>query len=69
MKKLIEKFIVWYLKRHNAMFRYENYVVRMFSKDYYDRLMSYASALEHPNCRCSFIPVFNDTTEKGGVQE
>lgn len=67
MKKLIEKFIVWYLlERNNAMFEYKNYVVRMFSMDYYDKLMSNASALEHPNCRCSPIPVFNDTSEKGG---
>lgn len=36
---MIKRFIVWYLKRHNVMFYYENYVVRMFSDAYYDKLM------------------------------
>lgn len=42
---MIKRFIVWYLKRHNVMFHYENYVVRMFSNDYYERLMSYHNAI------------------------
>lgn len=36
---MIKRFIVWYLKRHNVMFQYENYVVRMFSEAYYDKVM------------------------------
>lgn len=68
MKKLIEKFIVWYLKRHNVVFKYENYVVRMFSNEYYAKLMFLAKLMENPNCRCSFIPAFNDTSEKGGAE-
>lgn len=36
---MIKRFIVWYLKRHNVMFYYENYVVRMFSGAYYEKLM------------------------------
>ena len=39
---MIKQFIVWYLKRHNVKFEYENYVVRMFSRGYYDKLMLYA---------------------------
>lgn len=68
MKKLIEKFIVWYLKRNNAKFEYENYIVRVFLKGYYTHLMFFANSMNHPNCRCSFIPVFNDTSEKGGAE-
>ena len=36
---MIKRFIVWYLKRHNVMFRYKKYVVRMFSDDYYEQVM------------------------------
>ena len=28
MRRMIERFIVWYLKRHNVTFEYNNYVVR-----------------------------------------
>ena len=42
MKRMIKRFIVWYLKRHNVKFEYNNYIVRMFSKGYYDKLMQYA---------------------------
>lgn len=36
---MIKRFIVWYLKRHNVMFHYEKYVVRMFSDAYYEQVM------------------------------
>ena len=63
MKKIIEKFIVWYLlKQHNAKFEDENYVVRVFSKNYYDILMLYASTIDSVNCRCS--PVIIDPSGK-----
>ena len=39
---MVKRFIVWYLKRHNVKFEYNNYIVRMFSKGYYDKLMQYA---------------------------
>ena len=39
---MIKRFIVWYLKRHNVTFEYNNYVVRMFSKGYYYTLMQYS---------------------------
>ncbi len=57
---MIKRFIVWYLKRHNVMFRYESYVVRMFSNAYYERLMSYHDAITQlKNTR---------PNEKGGVE-
>lgn len=37
---MIKRFIVWYLKRHNVMFYYKGYVVRMFSEAYYDKVMA-----------------------------
>ncbi len=36
---MIKRFIVWYLKRHNVMFHYGKYVVRMFSDTYYEQVM------------------------------
>ena len=36
---MIKRFIVWYLKRHNVEIRYKGYVVRMFTKAYYDKVM------------------------------
>ena len=42
MERMIKRFIVWYLKRHNVTFEHNNYVVRMFSKGYYYKLMKYA---------------------------
>lgn len=33
---MIKWFIVWYLKRHNVMFRYNGLVVRMFTEEYYE---------------------------------
>ena len=42
---MIKRFVVWYLKRHNVMFHFDKYVVRMFSNDYYERLMSYHNAI------------------------
>lgn len=39
---MIKRFIVWYLKSHNVKFEYNNYIVRMFSEVYYDKLMQYA---------------------------
>ncbi len=65
MSKLIERFIVWYLKRHNVKFNYGNYVVRMFSSEYYARLMLYADHIEPINCRCSFQPIITTTEEDG----
>lgn len=64
MNELIQRFIVWYLKRHNVKFNYENYVVRMFSAEYYARLMLYADRIEPINCRCSFQPILNTTHTK-----
>lgn len=52
MNKLVQRFIVWYLKRHNVKFDYDNYIVRMFSTDYYNRLMMYADMVYPVNCRC-----------------
>ena len=37
MKKLINRFIVWYLCRnYNAVLRYDGRVVRVFSQGFYD---------------------------------
>jgi hypothetical protein len=37
MRKLINKFIVWYLLRHcNAVLRYNGKVIRVFSQGFYD---------------------------------
>lgn len=58
MNKAIQKIIIWYLNRHNVKFDRDGYVVRMFSADYYGRLMWYAQSLNSPNCRCSIYPVF-----------
>ena len=65
MSKLIQRFIVWYLKRHNVKFDYGNYVVRMFSAEYYSRRMMYADTVYPVNCRCS-LQVNEKETEKGG---
>lgn len=62
MNKLIQKFIIWYLKRHNVKFDCGKYVVRMFSADYYSSLMNYAELMNGINCRCSIHHVF-DTPE------
>ena len=58
MNKAIQKFIIWYLKRHNVKFDRDGYVVRMFSADYYGKLMWYAKMCEPVNCRCFVYPVF-----------
>lgn len=34
--KLINRFIVWYLKRHNVRVEHNGYVVRMYTKEYYE---------------------------------
>ena len=52
MNKLLQRFIVWYLKRHNAKFEHGNYVVRLFSDEYYGRLMWYAEMMNPPFCKC-----------------
>ena len=63
MNKLIQKFIVWYLKRHSVKFDCGKYVVRMFSADYYySNLMDYAKLMNGINCKCAIYPVF-DTQE------
>ena len=37
MKKLINKFIIWYLLRYcNACLKHDGRVVRVFSKEFYD---------------------------------
>lgn len=36
---LIKTFIVWYLRKHNAEFKHKDFVVRVFTKGYYDRVM------------------------------
>lgn len=58
MNKIIQKFIIWYLKQQNVKFDCDGYVVRMFSADYYNGLMQYAKTLDGVNCRCSVYPVF-----------
>lgn len=57
---MIKRFIVWYLKRHNVMFEYEGFVVRMFTQDYYNRLMVYANMMEPQNCRCYNKQIFEE---------
>ncbi len=37
INKLIQKFIVWYLKNNNVMFCQGNFVVRMFTQEYYEK--------------------------------
>ena len=37
---MIKRFIIWYLKRHNATIRYKGYVVRMFTVRYYDNIIN-----------------------------
>ena len=67
MDKIIQKFIIWYLKRHNVKFDRDGYVVRMFSAEYYSRLMAHAKLMDGINCRCSVYPVFN--AEKMTIDE
>lgn len=47
MKKLINKFIVWYLLRYcNARLRYDGRVVRVFSEGFYnDYVAEYLDAM------------------------
>ena len=61
---MIKRFIVWYLKKHNVKFEYENYVVRMFSNFYYDRLMHYADIMDGVNCRRYPVPIFTKDMRK-----
>lgn len=35
-ESIIQRFIVWYLLKHNVKFEYAGYVVRMFSKEWYE---------------------------------
>ena len=37
--KIIQRFIMRYLRKHNVMFENGNYVVRMFTKNYYNNVM------------------------------
>ncbi len=37
--KLISRFIVWYLKRHNVCVEHNGYVVRMYTKEYYEEVI------------------------------
>lgn len=64
MGRMIKRFIVWYLKRHNVTFEYNNYVVRMFSKGYYDELMHYADIMRGVNCRHYSTPIFTQDMRK-----
>lgn len=34
---IIKRFIIWYLKDYGPIFDYNDKVVRIFSKDFYDR--------------------------------
>lgn len=34
--KLINRFIVWYLKKHNVCVEHNGYVIRMYTKKYYE---------------------------------
>lgn len=45
MRLFIEKLIVKYILKHNACFRYKNYVVRIYSENYYNSLMEAAEEL------------------------
>lgn len=61
---MVKRFIVWYLKRRNVKFEYNNYVVRMFSNDYYNRLMNYADTMDGVNCRHYATPIFTQDMRK-----
>lgn len=37
--KLISKFIIWYLKKHNVCVEHNGYVVRMYTKKYYEEVI------------------------------
>ena len=63
---MVKRFIVWYLKRRNVKFEYNNYVVRMFSNDYYNRLMNYADIMDGVNCRHYATPIFTQDMRKEG---
>lgn len=39
MDNLIQRFIVWYLKKNNVSFEYGNYTVRMFTTKFYENVM------------------------------
>lgn len=39
MDRIIQKFIMWYLRKNNVMFETDKFVVRMFSKSYYNNVM------------------------------
>lgn len=53
MKKLINKFIVWYLLRYsNAVLRYNGKVVRVFSQGFYDDVVvDYLNAMARTRAR------------------
>lgn len=36
---IIYIFIVWFLKKHNVVLAHGNYVVRMFTKEYYENVI------------------------------
>lgn len=37
--KLIQRFIVWYLKKNNVEFKYGTFTVRMFTTKFYENVM------------------------------
>jgi hypothetical protein len=43
----IKRIIVWYMLKHNAIIKYNNIVVRAFTRDYYDNVVVEALG-KHP---------------------
>lgn len=43
---MIKRFIVWYLKRFNTEFYYKGYVVKIFTKNYYNKVIQNHNAME-----------------------
>ena len=37
--KIINRFILWYLVRHNVQIEHDGFVVRMFTKEYYSNII------------------------------
>lgn len=37
--KIIDRFILWYLVRHHLQIEHDDFVVRMFTKEYYSNII------------------------------
>ena len=66
---MIKRFIIWYLKRHNAMFTYMGYTVRIFTEGYYYKVIQNHNAMERKIINPDIQIKIHNPTEKGGVQE